>query len=199
MPIAAYTLFFSAYTCYMHYTFKTYAWDLGIITQSLWTTINSGKILYSTLEVPYGNPSGNFLGVHFSPILFLILPIYALYQSPETLLIFQSFILALAALPLCWIARDKIGKKLYALAFATAYLLNPALHGVNTFDFHLEIFTPLFILLAFYYIEKNQWIKAVLFLILELITIEFAPLIVFSLGLYFFLKKIKKTSLKNTL
>lgn len=194
LPIAAYTLFFSAYTCYMHYTFKTYAWDLGIITQSLWTTLNSGKILYSTLEVHYGNPSGNFLGVHFSPILFLILPIYALYQSPETLLIFQSFILALAALPLYWIARDKIGKKLYALAFATAYMLNPALHGVNTFDFHLEIFTPLFILLAFYYIEKNQWIKAAPFLILELITIEFAPLIVFSLGLYFLLKKIKENS-----
>jgi len=181
----------------MHYTFRTYAWDLGIITQSLWTTLNSDKILYSTLEVPYGNPTGNFMGVHFSPILFFILPIYAMYQTPETLLVFQSFILAIAALPLYWIAKDKLGKKTYALAFSLTYLLNPSLHGVNTYDFHLEIFTPLFILFAFYYIEKGKWLKAIPFLFLELTTLEFAPLIVFSLGFYFFIKNLKRSVLKS--
>jgi len=192
VPIVIYIIFFSAYTCYMHYTFRTYAWDLGIITQSLWTTLNSDKILYSTLEVPYGNPTGNFLGVHFSPILLIILPVYALFQSPQTLLVFQSFILAIAALPLYWIARDKLQNKLFGLAFATAYLLNPALHGVNTYDFHLEIFTPVFILFAFYYLEKGKWLKAIPFIILELTTLEFAPPIVFSLGFYFFVKKLKE-------
>ncbi len=193
VPIIVYFVFFSAYTCYMHYTFKTFAWDLGIITQSLWTTLNSGKTLFSTLEVPYGNPSGNFLGVHFSPILFVILPVYALYQSPETLLVFQSFILAVAALPLYWLARDKLNSKIYGLAFAVAYLLNPALHGVNTFDFHLEIFTPAFILFSFYYLEKGKWIKAAPFIVLELMTLEFAPFIVFPLGLYFFVRRTMET------
>jgi uncharacterized membrane protein len=192
VPIIVYTVFFSVYMCYMHYIFKTFAWDLGIIEQSLWTTLNSGKIMYSTLEVPFGNPTGNFLGVHFSPILFLVLPIYALYQSPQTLLVFQSFILAIAALPLYWLARDKLHNRLYGLAFATAYLLNPALHGVNTFDVHLEIFTPVFFLFAFYYLDKGKWLKALPFIILELATIEFAPFIVFPLGLYFFLKRSKE-------
>lgn len=194
VPIIIYIVAFSGYTCYMHYTFKTYAWDLGIMTQSLWTTLNSGKVLYSTLEVPYGNPSGNFLGVHFSPIMFLVLPVYALYQSPQTLLVFQSFILAIAALPLYWLARDKLGKKTYGLAFALAYLLNPALHGVNTFDFHVEIFTPIFMLLAFYFVEKGKWLKATPFLALELITVEFAPILVFFFGVYFFAKRISKRS-----
>ena len=189
VPITVYAVFFSAYTCYMQYTFKTFAWDLGIMTQSLWTTLNSGKILYSTLEVPYGNPTGIFLGVHFSPILFLILPVYAIYQSPQTLLVFQSFILGIAALPLYWIARDKLGNKTYGLAFAVAYLLNPALQGVNTYDFHVEIFTPVLILFAFYYLDKGKWLKALPFIALELTTVEFAPFIVFALGLYFFLKK----------
>jgi uncharacterized membrane protein len=192
VPIVIYTIFFSAYTCYLHYTFRTYAWDLGIISQSLWTTLNTDKMLYSTLEVFYGNPSGNFLGVHFSPILLIILPIYYLFQSPETLLIFQSFILAIAVLPLYWIARDKLQNKLFALAFATAYLLNPALHGVNTFDFHLEIFTPVFILFAFYYIDKAKWLKAIPFIILELTTLEFAPLLILSLGFYFFIKRLRQ-------
>ena len=192
VPIIIYITIFSAYTCYQHYVFKTYAWDLGILTQSLWTTLNSGKILYSTLEVPYGNPSGNFIGVHFSPILFLLLPIYRLFQSPQTLLVFQSFILAIAALPLYWLARDKLDSKLYGIAFATAYLLNPALHGVNTFDFHLEIFTPAFLLFAFYYLEKGKWFKALPFIILELMTLEFAPILVFFLGLYFLLKHMRE-------
>ena len=190
--IAIYTIYFSAYTLFMHYTFKTYGWDLGIIDQSLWTTLNSGKLLYSTLEVPYGNPFGSFLGVHFSPILFLILPVYALFQSAETLLVFQSFILALAALPLYWLARDKLGNRLYALAFAASFLLAPALHGVNTFDFHLEIFTPVFTIFAFYYMDKGKWLKAIPFVLLELATIEFAPFIILFLGLYFLVKAILK-------
>jgi uncharacterized membrane protein len=190
--IAIYTIYFSAYTLFMHYTFKTYGWDLGIIDQSLWTTLNSGKLFFSTLEVPYGNLSGSFLGVHFSPILFLILPVYALFQSAETLLVFQSFILALAALPLYWLARDKLGNRLYALAFATSFLLAPALHGVNTFDFHLEIFTPVFTIFAFYYMDKERWFMALPFVLLELATIEFAPFIIFFLGLYFLLKTFMK-------
>jgi uncharacterized membrane protein len=190
VPILVYTIAFSAYTCFMNYVFKTYAWDLGIVEQSLWTTLNSGKILYSTPELSYGNPSGIFLGVHFSPILFLILPVYAIYQSSESLLIFQSFILAIAALPLYWLARDKLDSKLYGFAIAIAYLLNPALQGVNTFDFHVEIFTPVFFLFAFYYLDKGKWLKALPFLVLELMTVEFAPFIVFFLGLYFFLRRI---------
>jgi uncharacterized membrane protein len=190
--IAIYTIYFSVYTLFMHYTFKTYGWDLGIIDQSLWTTLNSGKLFYSTLEVPYGNPIGSFLGVHFSPILFLILPVYAMFQSAETLLVLQSFILALAALPLYWLARDKLGNRMYALAFAASYLLAPALHGVNTFDFHLEIFTPVFTIFAFYYMDKDKPLKALPFVLLELATIEFAPLIVFFLALYFLLKAIMK-------
>jgi uncharacterized membrane protein len=190
--IAIYTVFFSAYTLFMHYTFKTYGWDLGIIDQSLWTTLNSGKLFFSTLEVPYGNPAGSFLGVHFSPILFLILPVYALFQSAETLLVLQSFILGLAALPLYWLARDKLNNRLYALSFAALYLLAPALHGVNTFDFHLEIFTPVFTIFAFYYMEKDRWLMALPFVLLELATIEFAPFIIFFLGLYFLVKKIMK-------
>lgn len=198
VPIIVYTIIFSVYTCYMNYVFKTFAWDLGIFVQSLWTTLHSGKIMFSTLEVPYGNPSGIFFGVHFSPILFLVLPVYAIFQTPETLLVFQSFILALAALPLYWIARDKLDKRLYGLAFAVGYLLNPALSGVNTFDFHVEIFTPLFLLFAFYYLDKGKWLKAIPFIALELTTIEFAPILVFFLGFYFFLRKILEQQSKRT-
>ena len=165
--IVAYTVFFSGYTIFMHYAFKTYAWDLGIFTQSMWSTINLGRPFYYTIEAA-ANPSMNFMGAHFSPVLLLVVPIYALYQSPLTLLVLQSFVIGLAALPLYWIAERKLQSKLWGLTFAVAFLLHPALHGMNCFDFHVEAFIPLFFFLAFHYLDTKQWVKGFAFSILKI-------------------------------
>lgn len=195
--IVIYTAYFSGYTLLMHYAFRTYAWDLGIFTQSLWTTLNEGKLFYYVVELPV-NPSGSFLGTHFSPILFLVLPVYALFQSPETLLIFQSFILAVGALPVYWIAKEQLNDKLSGLGLACVYLLYPALHGVNCFDFHVEAFIPLFFLLSFHYIDKGKWLKALFFTLLMISTIEFAPILVMFLAAYLLIKnRTKRDSVKN--
>jgi uncharacterized membrane protein len=196
--IALYVLIFSGYTIYMYYGFKTYAWDLGVFAQSLWTTLNRGKLFYYTIELSV-NPSGSFLGTHFSPILFLIVPIYGIFQSPLTLLVLQSFIIGLAALPLYWIAKNKLNSKLWGLTLASSFLLNPALQGMNSFDFHVEAFIPLFFFFAFYFLDNNQWIKGIIFCLLTLSTIEFAPILIAFLGLYFVVKKnlwASKTSMR---
>jgi uncharacterized membrane protein len=189
--ISAYAVVFSGFTIFMHYAFKTYAWDLGIFTQSLWTTVNRGKLFYYTIELSV-NPSGSFLGAHFSPILFLILPVYAVFQSPCTLLVLQSMVLALGALPVYWIATKQLGDKLSAVGIAAAYLIYPALQSVNCFDFHTEAFIPLFFLLTFHYIEEKKWFKGLLFALLTLSTIEFAPILVMFLGVYLVLREITK-------
>jgi uncharacterized membrane protein len=199
--IATYAAVFSGYTIFMHYAFKTYAWDLGVFTQSLWSTINLGKPFYYSIEAQV-NPSQNFLGAHFSPVLVLVLPFYAIYQSPITLLVIQSLIIGLAALPVYWIAKNKLNSKLWGLTLALAFLLHPSLQGMNCFDFHVEAFIPLFFLLAFYYLDKRQWLKGVLFAILTLSTIEFAPILVVFLGIYFLVRETlqkPKTSLSSTL
>jgi uncharacterized membrane protein len=194
--IVVYTLVFSSYTILMHYAFKTYAWDLGIFTQVLWNTINTEKPFHYTLET-HVNPSQNFFGTHFSPILLLVLPLYAIYQSPVTLLIFQSFIISLASLPLYWIAKNKLNSELWGLTFAAAFLLHPALHGMNCFDFHTQAFIPLFFLLTFHFLDTRQWLKGFICAVLTLSTVEFAPILVIFLGLYFFVREISKFSKKN--
>lgn len=50
-----YVLVVSSVAISRHYAFRTNAWDLGIYSQSLYTTLNHGKILYYTAELP-GNP-----------------------------------------------------------------------------------------------------------------------------------------------
>ncbi|MEM3700441.1 MAG: DUF2079 domain-containing protein, partial [Candidatus Bathyarchaeia archaeon] len=181
--IIIYGIIFSNLTILRYYAFKTRAWDLGIFTQSLWTTLYADRFFYHTCEI-FVNPSGSFFGVHFSPILFLILPFYRVYTAPETLLVLQSFVIALAALPIYKLAKDYNRSKLAGLTFAFAYLMYPAIQWVNWYDFHVQAFLPLFFTFAIYYATKENWGKYFLFLIFSLMCEEHVAFITFFIGLY---------------
>ena len=180
--MTAYATVFSILSILKHHTFQTTAWDLGIYEQVLWSTVNSDRLFWYSVELPV-NPSGSFFGIHFSPILFLFLPVYGIFQMTETLLILQSVFMALGALPLYLIIKDETNKKT-ALAFACVYLLYPPLHGMNLFDFHVQAFLPFFLLFAFYYFKRQKWVPYFTFTILALMTVEFVPFIVIFMGLY---------------
>ncbi|MBN2335940.1 DUF2079 domain-containing protein [Candidatus Bathyarchaeota archaeon] len=153
--IITYTILLSFYTFQKHISFTTYAWDLGIFDQAFWTTVNEGKLFYYTCEM-HMVKSGSFFGVHFSPILFLLLPIYYLFQSPVTLLVLQSAILGLSAYPVYLIARDRFSGWM-ALFLVTLYLLNPSLHGVNAYDFHVQCFLPLIFNFMLLFTQRGNW------------------------------------------
>ena len=139
--ILVYTAVMSWYTVSKHSSFTTYAWDLGIFDQSFWTTVNLGMVFVNTCE-RHLVESGSFFGIHFSPILFLLVPFYYLHQSPVTLLVLQSLIIGLSAYPIFLIAREKLTEET-AATLAIIYLLSPALHGVNAYDFHVLSLLPL--------------------------------------------------------
>mgnify|MGYP000409702898 CR=1 FL=1 len=165
-----------------HRFFGSYAWDLGIFDQAMWNTLQ-GKPFYYTCEL-YMNPSGCFLGVHFSPVLFLIVPFYALWPGPETLLVIQSSCLALTALPIYWLARDRLGSRLFAFSLAISYLLYAPIHMANWFDFHAEFLIPASLAFAYYYYDRGRYGRSLLWAILALSCIEFVPFIIMSFGLY---------------
>jgi uncharacterized membrane protein len=183
VSIAAYATVFSILTIFQHYEFRTYAWDLGIFTQSLWTTLNGKGFLYHTCEI-FMNPSGSFFGVHFSPILFSVLPIYWIFPEAETLLTLQSFVLALAAIPIYKLAKEYAGGRIVGLVFALGYLLFPAVHYVNLYDFHVQSFLPLFFSFTVYFIVKEDWPNYFLFMFLALMVEEHAAAIVFFEGVF---------------
>ena len=64
--------------------------DLGIFKEALWNTLH-GRVMYSP-TVGY-----SFLGEHFSPVLFLLVPFYALSPTSECLLIIQTLAVSAAA------------------------------------------------------------------------------------------------------
>ena len=185
LAVICYTIILSYYAIAKYNAFNAYAWDLGIFNQSLWTTLHTKNFLFSTVEL-FINPTGSFFGTHFSPILFLVLPFYALYSSPETLLVFQSAILALGAVPLYFFTKDALNNRVLAVAFSLSYLLYPALHGVNSFDFHVQAFLPLFFFCLMYYLGKEKWPHYFFFLFMSLFVAENVPVIMIFIGLYCF-------------
>jgi uncharacterized membrane protein len=182
LSIVVYTVAFSWHMIVQYLAFHTFAWDLGIYNQAMWTTAHQGRLFYYTCEL-YFVPNGSFFGIHFAPILFFIVPIYALFSGPETLLVIQSFVLALGAVPLYLLAKQNINR-VSAIVFSLCYLLNPLLHGVNSYDFHVEAFFPLFMLLSLFYLEKKNWLRFFASLVLSLMVMEQISYIVAFLGFY---------------
>src|SRR3990170_9095612 len=187
LEIGLYTALFSYICVSRYYSFNTYAYDLGTYNQALYSTLFDGKVLYSTADL-LANPSGSLLGIHFSPILFSILPLYAIHPGPTLLLVLQSFVLSLGALPLYLIASKRLGSEKWGLVFATLYLLNPALQGVNWYDFHPEAFLPLFFLLSLYSLDSKKTDLYFASVLLALMTIEFASIVFICMSLYFMVK-----------
>ena len=183
LSILAYGIVFSALSILRYDAFRACAWDLGIFTQSLWTTLNANKFFYHTCEL-FINPSGSFFGVHFSPILFIVLPFYWIAARPETLLVIQSFVLPLAAIPIYKLAKEYAGGRAVGLMFAVAYLIYPATQYVNLFDFHVQSFLPLFFSFTIYYLTKEKWSKYFFFMLLALSCEEHAAWATFAMGVY---------------
>ena len=177
---AAYALFMSAVTLARHNTFGTYAFDLGIHTQALAAIARRGYPLVTL----YGPEPVNQFGDHFAPIFYLLTPLAVLFDDARALLVVQTLLLASAAVPVYLLARSKLASRALAVALAAAFLLFPALHGVNTFDFHeIALVVPL-LLWSLYCLETGRFRLFGLFLALALAAKEEVALTGVAIGLY---------------
>ena len=50
LAIIGYIVTLSWFTVAKHYTFTTFAWDLGIFDQGFWTSVNLDKIFYISVS-----------------------------------------------------------------------------------------------------------------------------------------------------
>ncbi len=165
------------FTCLVSYVTLSRYWlalypvaDLGVYNQILYNTVVYHQLFY----YPWGwqGSSGSFFSVHFSPILFAILPIYALAPSPETLLLLQSIALGLAAFPLFGLAKHSLGSDWAGVALCATYFSVPLTLSVVWIGFHPEAFLPLFLLSAFYAAERKKYLLFLGWWIAALSTVE---------------------------
>ena len=183
LMILIYAVVFSYYTIVSrYYSFRSGAWDLGILVQSI-TGATRGELFTNNVEL-YFAPTGSYFALHFSPILFIIVPFFALAPAVETIWVMQSVILALGSIPVYAIAKHCLNNRVAALFLSASYLLNPSLQGLNWCDFTPQMFFPLFILSATYFLKKRKPFLFLFFIILTLMTLEQASYFVALYALY---------------
>jgi len=126
----------------IHDSYGSNAFDLGLFAQSLKSTLE-GRLLYHTI----GGLS--HLAYHFSPVLLLLVPVYALFPHCETLLIVQSLAMGASAYLVFDLARAHGLSDSRSLFLELLFAVNPMVWGVLLFDFHPVVFCVPALLLAF--------------------------------------------------
>ncbi len=175
--VAAYALLFSFVTVTRHFTFLTHALDLGYYVQLTWNLARGRGPRVSLPEM-------HAWGDHLSPIMYLFAPAFWVAPGPVILLVAQSMILALGAVAVFGIARDRLGDERPAAAFAVLYLVNPSLHGINVRDFHAAALAIPLLLAAIYFAQAGRpWLVCAAAL-LTLMTREDATIPLAGLGLW---------------
>lgn len=182
--IVLYILIFSVLSFLKYRAFAYHDFDLATYSQIHWNILHSS--LYCSLI------GVDFLGQHSHFIFFLIVPLYAIFPHPLTLLFLQTFVLGITALPLYLIAKEQLDDRLGSLV-VVMYLIYPALAFTNLFEFHVTVFATLFLTLMYYFFYRNNFLWFAVFTVLSLLCQENIALVVFMLGLYaIFIKKDKK-------
>lgn len=121
---------------------ETRAFDLGIFSQALWNTLH-GDWFQSSIK-----GGMNIMGDHFSPILLLLAPFYAVFPDPKTVLYIQAIVMA-SCIPLIYLfAKKMLRDHKAAFVFAFSYFLYFPSRAVFREDFHPEVFAEPLILLA---------------------------------------------------
>lgn len=145
-----YCLIFSYISLSQYDRFGSSTFDLAIFDQAMWLIVH-GKAPFVTLR------GVHILADHFSIVLYLIAPLYALLPSPKTLLVLQTIALAAGSLPLFAIARRILSDPRFALGVSVSYLCCPLVHMNNVSEFHPDAFGIPLILSAYAFVLSKKW------------------------------------------
>ena len=177
-----YVSYFGYYTYCFYYSLRS-GYDTGIYDSLLWNMLHGGSFFKTP---PWAGPGRSHFGNHAEFFAYVLLPFYAIRQNSGTLMLIQSAVLGAAAIPLYKLVRRHIDRWPACILVLT-YLLYPALHGENLFEFHFLPLGPFLLWWAWYFLEARRDRWAALFVLLTLSCREDVSSWVAVLGLYFLL------------
>ncbi|HTW00629.1 MAG TPA: DUF2079 domain-containing protein [Streptosporangiaceae bacterium] len=170
-------------------TFQTSSYDLVIFDQAVrsYAHFMPGISIIKGVHNGFG-PHFSVLGDHFSPIIAVLAPLYWLYNGPQTLLVAQAVLFALAT-PFLWVFTRRAfggGQKATVAAYlvAAAYALSWPIASALAFDFHEVAFVPVLTAVALERLQAGRLRTALIALACLLLVKEDMGLFVAGIGLY---------------
>lgn len=183
--MAAYAAGFGTLAALEHRAFETGRFDLGNMTQAVWSTAEGRPLDVTEL----GGDQISRLGAHVDPFLVLFAPLWLVWPSPTMLLVVQAAAIALGALPIFWLGRKHLGSEWAGVLCGLAYLVYPAVQWLALDEFHPVALACPLLAYAFWYLDEDRLWAFVPFGILAALTKEEVPLIVGALGIWYAIAK----------
>ncbi len=132
------------------------SWDLGIFSQAAQSYAERG---YPVVDIK--GPDFALLGDHFSPVVALWGPLWALAPSPVTLLISQAVVVAFSIVPIARVGIGLLGPAAGS-SVGVAYGLSFGLQAAVDFDVHEYAFAAPLLALAGEAYLRRRWLPACL-------------------------------------
>lgn len=182
-----YNAFVLAVVLHKYYSFSIgQAHDFAFRHHAIYNTL-MGNTLRTDIFPWLTFKNWNFLGDHFSPFIFFYVPWYYFFKQGDCLLVAQSFIISLAAVPIFLIAKEKLKNDWLSLIISVSYLMYPIVIQLYFHEMRIEFNALPLLLFAFYYIQKRKLFLTVMFLILAGLCKEEVFIAVAMIGAYMFL------------
>lgn len=168
--------------CIVKYNnYNVYGYDHGIFAQMFHNMKETGQMV-TTYE---RNELMSHFKVHFSPIFYLLLPLYMIFPSSQALLIINGFIIISGIVPLMFLCKRFKLSDISTLLFCVCYAIYPTFIGNGLWGLHENAFLAPLILWLFYFSEKDCTIGAVIFAVLLLCVKEDAAMYLAIIALYY--------------
>lgn len=169
-----------AHMLYRVYAMVTPTYDFGLFAQ-MFHYLNAHGTLETTLE---RSRQMSHLHVHFSPIFYVLWPLYKVFPSPYTIQAAQLVIAASAVIPAYLIAKRLDLHGFWRVAVSLMMLIHPALMGSSLYDFHENCFLAPLVLWVLYFMLAEKRAGFYIATILLLMVKEDAVLYVMCIGMY---------------
>lgn len=188
IPLA---ILLSKSTINRYLTFSASNFDFGIFAQLFENMAKTGS---TAISVERNEIMSHFYN-HFSPIYYVLLPLYMISRQPQTLLVIQAFFVLGAVYPLCLIVKKYKLSPAVTLLCGLVLIFTVGFVKPLFFDFHENKFLPFFMLWFIYFFISEKYKISYLFMFLTLMIKEDAAIYVIFMLIYFFIvdKKYKQS------
>lgn len=175
LAMVAWASVFASQSWQLYGRFGLLVYDLAIFDQATWL-ISHGQTALVTVR------GLHILADHFSPVLYLIAPLYPVWPDARALLALQVVALAAGAAPVYALASRATASAPLGLVFGLAYLLYPAVQWTALFEFHAEMLAVPALLAALACLLSRRRRAYLAYLVLAALTKETVGLSIVALA-----------------
>ncbi|MCP4418023.1 MAG: DUF2079 domain-containing protein [Chloroflexi bacterium] len=174
--------------------FNSKYFDLGAMSQAIWSAGKGFPLIFTGQGIAISRLSRNVELFYFA-----LAPIYALFPSPQTLLLIQAALYALGGWPLFKLANRRLQHRWMAVAITAVYLFYPVAQTAVLAEFHSDPLAASFLMFAIEAADRRAWKTYAGWLLLALSCKFYVAAPVAALGAVLWLQGERRAGIATTL